>query len=200
VCGWLALVARHRRIRQEQPTGQCGGRYATYTTRGRGRRVSRVRRRRSGDVVGACRALLCVNKVCQRRGLLSRIFKWRYLPERGATRPAAVSDGGRGGENRPPSPRRQPARRRLLGASRDGKVFVYRLRIIRRYITVYHQTIQPARAHRAHCSVLRFSDTSASRSPCTFRRSFTVLPARAPAEWTGVVPAHNSLILMACCD
>ena len=45
---------------------------------------------------------------------------------------------------------RQPARRRLLGASRLGKVFVYRsmyrLRIIRRYITVYHQTIQPARA------------------------------------------------------
>jgi len=42
------------------------------------------------------------------------------------------------------SPRAAP--RRLLGASRLGKVFVYRLRIIRRYITVYHQTIQPARA------------------------------------------------------
>jgi hypothetical protein len=100
-------------------------------------------------VVGACRALLCVNKVCQRRGLLSRVFKWRYLPERGATRPAAVSDGERGGENRPPSPRRQPARRAAAVirsvATRKG-LFVYRLRIIRRYITVYHQTIQPARA------------------------------------------------------
>lgn len=60
------------------------------------------------------------------------------------------------------------------------------------YQTIYHR-VPPdhptSQSHRAHRLVLRFrSDTSASRSPCTFRRSFTVLgTARALLPRSGQV-------------
>lgn len=139
--------------------------------------------------------------------LLSRAFKWRYLPEIGATRPAAVSDGENMGETnrRARRARRQPRGGCIRSVASTEVFYVYRLIIDQ---TRYHR-VPPdhptSQSHRAHRSVFRY--VHQPQLPCSTvllwcTRSADLLRycPRASAEWTGVVPAHNSLILMSCCD